>query len=195
MCGCESWTKKKAEHQKTDAFQLQCWRRLLRARGQHEVKPVNPKGHRPWIFSGMTDGDAEASILWPPDAKSQLIGKCPDAGKVWGPEDKAATEEEMDGWHHQLNEQEFEQTLEESEGPGSLRCCSLQGRKDLDTTGWMNNEKLLRKCFSKEDVKMANKHMKRCSTSLTIREMQMKTKRNTITYPIGWKLLTEHKEG
>ena len=60
-----------------------------------EVKPVHPKGNHPWIFTGRTDAKAEASILWPPDEKSQLIEKDPDAGKDWGQEEKGATEDEM----------------------------------------------------------------------------------------------------
>ena len=72
-----------------------------------KIKPVNPKGNQPWIFIEKTD--AEAPILWPPDAKSWLIGKYPDAGKDWGPVEKGVTEDEMVGWHHQLNGHEFEQ--------------------------------------------------------------------------------------
>jgi len=74
-----------------------------------EIKPVNPKGTRPWIFIGRTDAEAEAPTVWPPDAESQLIGKDPDAGKYWGQE-KWETEEEMAGWHHWLNRYEFVQT-------------------------------------------------------------------------------------
>ena len=75
-----------------------------------EIKPVNPKGNQLWIFIGRTDAEAEAPILWPPDAKSRLIRKDPDAGKDWGQEEKGAMEDEMVGWHHQLNGHEFEQT-------------------------------------------------------------------------------------
>ena len=81
MYECESWTIKKAEYQTTDAFELWCWRRLLSPLDSKEIKPVNPKGDQSWIFIGRTD--AEAPILWPPDAKSQLIRKDPDAGKDW----------------------------------------------------------------------------------------------------------------
>ena len=65
-----------------------------------EIKLVNPKGYQPWIFFGKTDAEAEAPILWPPDAKNWLIEKDPDAGKDWGEEEKRATEDEMVGWHH-----------------------------------------------------------------------------------------------
>ena len=68
-----------------------------------EIKLVNPKGNQPWIFSGRTDAEAEASILWPPDVKSQLTGKDPEGGKDWGQEEKGVTEDEMVGWHHRLN--------------------------------------------------------------------------------------------
>ena len=104
-----------------------------------EIKPVHPKGNQPWIFIGKTDTEAEAPILWPPDVKSWLIGKDPHAGKDWGQEEKGTTEDKMIGWHHRLNGHEFEQTLGDSEGQGSLTCCSLWGRKELDTTEWLNN--------------------------------------------------------
>ena len=74
-----------------------------------EIKPVNPKGNQPWIFIGRTDG--EAPIVWPPDTKSWLIWKDPEAGKDWGQEEKGTTEDEIIGWHHRLNVHEFEQTL------------------------------------------------------------------------------------
>ena len=89
-----------------------------------KIKPVNPKGNQSWIFIGRTDAEAEAPIIWPPDAKSQLIGKDPDAGKDWGQEEKGETEEEKAGWHHQLNGREFEQTPGDSGGQRSLSCCS-----------------------------------------------------------------------
>ena len=87
-----------------------------------EIKPVNRKGNRPWIFIGRTDVEAETPILWPPDAKSQLIGKDPDAEKDWGQEEKGMMEDEMVGWHHWLNGHDFEQTQGDSEGQGSLAC-------------------------------------------------------------------------
>ena len=89
-----------------------------------KIKLVNPKGNQPWIFTGPTDAETEAPILWPPDVKSQLIGKDADAGKDWGQEEKGVTEDEMAGWHHWLNEHEFEQTLGDGEGQGSLACYS-----------------------------------------------------------------------
>ena len=80
MYGCESWTIKKAECQRIDAFKLWCWRRLLRVPW---LKRVNPKGNQPWTLIGKTDAKAEAPLLWLPDPKSWLIGKDPDAGKDW----------------------------------------------------------------------------------------------------------------
>ena len=103
-----------------------------------EIKPVNPKGNQPWIFTGRTDAEAEAPILWPPDAKSQIIGKDPDAGKDWGQEEKGMTEDEMIGWHHQLNRHESEQIPEDSEGQGSLACCSPWGHKESEMIWWLN---------------------------------------------------------
>ena len=103
-----------------------------------KIKPVNPEGNQPWVFIGRTDADAEALILWPPDVKSQLIGKNADAGKDWRQKEKRAREDEMVGWHHQLNRHEFEQTLGHSEGHWSLVCCSPRGRKESDTMEWLN---------------------------------------------------------
>ena len=98
-----------------------------------EIKPVNSKGNQPWIFIGRIDGETETPLLRPLDVKSWLIGKDPGAGKDWG-EEKGAMEDEMVGWHHQLNGHEFKQTLWDSEGQGSLACSSPRGRKELDVT-------------------------------------------------------------
>ena len=98
-----------------------------------EIQPVNPKGNQFWIFFGRTDDEAEAPILWPSDANSWFIGKDPDVGKDWGWEEKRVTEDEMVGWHHWLNGYEFEQTLGDNEGQGSLVCCSPWGDKELYT--------------------------------------------------------------
>ena len=102
-----------------------------------KIKSVSPKGNQSGIFIGRTDVEAETPILWPPDAKDWLIGKDPDDGKDWRQE-KGMTENEMIGWHHQLNGHEFEQTLKVGDGHGGLVCCSPWGRKELDTTERLN---------------------------------------------------------
>ena len=81
--GCESWTTKKAEHWRTDAFKLGCWRNLLSALDCKEIKPVNPKGSQPWAFIGRIVAEAEAAIRQPPDVKGQIFGKDLDAGNDW----------------------------------------------------------------------------------------------------------------
>ena len=109
-----------------------------------EITLINPKGNQSWIFIGGTDAEAEAPILCPPDGKSQLIRKDPDAEKDWRQEDKGTTEDEMVGWHHWLNGHEFEQAPGDGEGQRRLVCCSLWGCKELDTTEGLNsNSKLL----------------------------------------------------
>ena len=122
-----------------------------------EIKPVHPKGNQSWIFTGRTDAEAETPILWPPDAKNWLIGKDPDAGKDWRQEEKRMTEDEMLGWHHQLNGHEFKQAPGVGDGQGSLVCCSPWDRKESDTTEWLNwtelniKEDILRNyCFTVE---------------------------------------------
>ena len=128
MYGCESWIIKKAEHWRIDAFELWCWRRLLRvpwtARRSsqsilHEISPEY-----------SLDAEAEALILWPPDAKNWLIWKDPHAGKGWRQEDKGMTEDEMVGWHHWFSGHEFEPTPGSGEGQGSLAYCSPWGLKN-----------------------------------------------------------------
>ena len=99
-----------------------------------EIKSVSPKGNQPWIFIGRTDAETKAPVLWPPDAKNWLIRKDSDAGKDWRQEEKGMTEEEMVGWHHQLNGHEFEQALGDGEGQGSVVCGRLWGRKESDMT-------------------------------------------------------------
>ena len=99
-----------------------------------ETKSVHPKGNKPWIFIGRTD--AEAPIFWPPDVKSQLIGKDTDSGKDWRQEEKGKTKDEMVGWHHWLNRHEFEQAPGDG-GHRNLGCCSPWGGKELDMTEWL----------------------------------------------------------
>ena len=110
--GCESLTTEKAEHRRTDAYELWCWEKALESPLHYkEIKPVSLKGNQPWIFTERTD--AEAPMFWLPDAKSQLLGKDSDAGKDRRQEEKGATEDEMVGWHHWLNGHEPEQTRRE----------------------------------------------------------------------------------
>ena len=106
-----------------------------------EIKPVNPKGNQAWLLIQRTDAEADAPILWPPDVKNQLIGKEPDAGKDWRQEEKGLIEDEMVGWHHQFNGHEFVQGPRDSEGQGSLACCSPQGHKESDMTEQLNNKR------------------------------------------------------
>ena len=103
-----------------------------------EIQPVHPKGDQSWVFIGRTDVEAETLILWPPDAKSWLIGKDPDAGSDWGQEEKGMTEDEMAGWHHRLDGREFGWTPGVGDGQGGLACCNSWGRKESDTTERLN---------------------------------------------------------
>ena len=103
-----------------------------------EIQPVHSKGDQSWVLIGRTDAKAETPILWPPHVKSWLIGKDPDAGRDWGQEEKGMTEDEMAGWHHQLNGHEFEWTLRVGDGQGDLACCDSWGCEESDTTEWLN---------------------------------------------------------
>ena len=103
-----------------------------------EIQPVHPKGDQSWVFIGRTDAEAETPMLWPPDGKSWLIWKDPDAGRDWGQEEKGTTEDEMVGWHHRLNGHEFGWTPGVGDGQGGLACCDSWGRKESDTTERLN---------------------------------------------------------
>ena len=98
------------------------------------IQPVHPKGNQSWIFTGRTDAKADAPILWPLDAKSQLIGEDPDAGKDWRQKEKGTTEDEIVRWRHWLNGHEFEKSSGESGAQGSLACCSPWGREESGMT-------------------------------------------------------------
>ena len=130
--------------------------------GCKEIHPVHPKGDQSWVFIGRTDAEAEAPILWPPDVKSWLIGKDPDAGKDWRQEEKGMTEDEMIGWHPGLNGQEFEQALGVGDGQGSLACCSPWGHKELTRLSnwielkWTENEAGESKTSSRNSVLCLN---------------------------------------
>ena len=103
-----------------------------------EIQPVHPKGDQPWVFIGWTDVKAETWILWPSDVKNWLIRKESDAGKDWRQKEKGMTEDEMVGWHHQLNGHGFGCTLGVGDGQGGLVCCSSWGRKESYTTERLN---------------------------------------------------------
>ena len=103
-----------------------------------EIQPVQPKGDQPWVFIGRTDAEAETPILWPPHAKSLLIGKDPDAGRNWGQEEKGTTETEMVRRHHGLNGHGFGWTLGVGDGQGGLACCDPWGLKESDVTEQLN---------------------------------------------------------
>ena len=143
MYGCESWTIKKAECLTIDAFELWCWRRLLRVPWTAR-RSTNPFWRSALDFFGRNDAEAETPVLWPPHAKSWLIGKDPDAGRDWELEEKGTIEDEMAGWHHGLDGRESEWTPGVGDGQGGLACCNSWDRKESDTTeqlNWTDNGK------------------------------------------------------
>ena len=144
MYACESWTIKKAEHQRIDAFELWYWRRLLRVPWTaRRPNQSHPKGNQSWIFIGRTDAEAETPILccqmWGADSLEN-----PHAGKDWRQEE---TKDEMGGWHHWLNGHELEQVAGNGEGQESLACCSPWGCKESDMTEWLNNNNRIERQF------------------------------------------------
>ena len=103
-----------------------------------EIPPVHLEGDQPWDFFGRNDAKAEPPVLWPPYAKSWLIGKDSDSGRDWGQKEKGTTEDEMAGWHHWLDGRESEWTLGVGDGQRGLACCDWWGRKESDTTERLN---------------------------------------------------------
>ena len=116
-----------------------------------EIQPVHPKGDQSWVFIGRSEAEAETPVLWPPIAKNWLIGKDSDAGRDWGQEEKGTTEDEMAGWHHQLDRHESEWTPGVVNRQGGLACCNSRGHKELDMIEWLNWTEL------KESKKQTNK--------------------------------------
>ena len=122
-----------------------------------DIQPVHSKGDQPWVFFGRTDAKAETPVLWPPHAKSWLIGKDSDAGRDRGQEEKGMTEDEMAGWHHRLDRHEFGWTPGVGDGQGGLACCSSWGCKESDTTEQLNwTELTLWKTMKLRGVKLIN---------------------------------------
>ena len=110
----------------------------------NEIQPVHPKRDQSWVFIGRSYAEAETPVLWPPHAKSWLIGKDPHTRRDWEQEEKGTTEDEMVGWHHWLNGHESEWTPGVGDGQGGgngqggLACSDSWGRKESDTTEWLN---------------------------------------------------------
>ena len=138
MYGCESWTVKKAECQRIDAFELWCWRRLLRVIWTARTSNQS-------ILREISPGISLEGLMLKLKLQyfghlmqSWLTGKDPDAGRDWGQEEKGTTEDEMAGWHHWLDGREFEWTLGVDDGQGGLVCCNSWGHKESDTTQQLN---------------------------------------------------------
>ena len=140
MYGCESWTIKKGEHQKMDAFELWCWRRLLRVlwtawrSNQSILKEISPEHSLEWLMLRLKLGNTLAT-WW--EELTHLKRPC-DSGRDWRQEEKGTTEDEMVGWHHWLSGHEFGWTPGIGDGQGGLVCCSPLGAKESDTTEWLN---------------------------------------------------------
>ena len=140
MYGCESWTIKKVECERIDAFELWCWRRFLRvpwtARRSNKsiLKEINPEYSLEGLMLKLKL-QYFGHLMWRADS----LRKDPDAGKDWGQEEKGTTEDKMARWHHRLNGHEFGQAPGVGKGQVSLACCSPWGCNELDTTEWLNN--------------------------------------------------------
>ena len=138
MYGCESWAVKKAEHQRIDAFELWCWRRLLRApwtarrSNQSILKEISPGCSLEGLMLKLKL-QYFGHLMWRVDSLEKT-----DARRDWGQEEKGATEDEMVGWHHQLDGHESEWTPGVGDGQGSLACCNLWGHKEFDMTERLN---------------------------------------------------------
>ena len=164
MYGCESWTLKKAEHQRIDAFDVVLEKIPESPLDCEEIQPVHPKGNQSWVFIGRTYIEAETPVLWPPQVKSWFIGKDSDAGRDWGQEEKGTIEDEMAGWHHWLDGRESEWTPGVGDGQGGLACCESWGCRESDMTEWLNwTELSLSILFSLNKLLLLIKSMHLCA--------------------------------
>ena len=151
---------KKAERRRIDAFELWFWRRLLRVpwtsrrSNQSILKEISPG----CSLEGLIDAKAETPILWPPDAKSWLIGKDPDAVRDWGQEEKGTTEDEMAGWHHQLNRHEFAWTPRVGDGQGVLVCYDSWGpESQMRLSDWTDRNWVIPSESINQNLKLINR--------------------------------------
>ena len=139
MYGCESWMVKKAECRRIDAF----WTVVLEKTLESplvckEIQPVHSEGDQSWLFIGRIDAESWNFSTLATSCKELTHWKDSDAGRDWGQEEKGTTEYEMAGWHHQLDGHEFGWTPGVGDGQGGLACCDSWGRKESDTTEWLN---------------------------------------------------------
>ena len=138
---CEGWTIKKGWALKIWCFWIVVLEKTHESPSDSKkIKPVNPKGNQSWIFIGKTDVEAEVPIFWPPDAKSQLTGKDPEAEKYWRQKEKEATEDKLVAWHDWFNGHEFKQTPGNSKHRGAWCAFSPWGGKELAITWRMNDD-------------------------------------------------------
>ena len=165
MYGCECWTVKKAEHWRIDAFELWCWRRLLRVpwiasrSNQAILKEISPGISLEGMMLKL-----KTPVLWLPHMKSWLTGKDSDAGRDWGQEEKGTTEDEIAGWRHQLDGSEFEWTPGDGDGQGGLLCCDSWGRRVRhDWVTELNWRLILKQGFSVETRLKLNQHCRKSS--------------------------------
>ena len=182
MYGCKRWTIKKAEHQRIDAFGLWCWRRLDSPLDCKEIQPVHPKGDQSWVFIGRTDFEAETLVLWPPDAKSWLIWKDPDAGKDWRREEKGMTKDEMVGWHYQLNGHGFgwtpELVMDREAWRAAVHGVAKSRTRLSNWTEQIQYGKSLKYCGNYQNVTRGHKVSKCCWKNGTNRLVQCKVATN-----------------
>ena len=144
MYGCESWTVKKAEHQRIDAFELWCWRRLLRVpwtariSSRSILKEISPE----YSLEGLMV-KLKLQYLGHLMRRADSLEKTLMLGKIEGKEEKGLTVDEMVGWHPRLDGHEFEQAPGDGDGQGSLLCCSTRGHKESDMTERLNKQRQL----------------------------------------------------
>ena len=178
VCGCESWTMKKAVHRRIDAFKLWHWRRLWRVpwtarrSNQSILKEISPEYSLEGLMLKLKLRYF-GHLVW----KKQCIGEDPDAGKDWEQEEKRVSEDEMSGWHHWCNGHELQQTSGGGEGQGGLVCCSPRAHKELDMTGWLNNNNCasLFRLLEQKNHRLGSFKKQTLGTSLAVQWLRHRT--------------------
>ena len=161
-----------------------------------EIKLVGPKGNEPWIFIGRTHAETEAPVLWPPDMKSWLTGKDPDAGKERRQGEKGTTEDEMVGWHQRASGHEFEQTPRDGEGQGRLARCSPWGRRESDTPERLKNSSgcLQRVVYTQAPLFLTHFNLKQNLKWWRWCWLHFRQRQEKAPYRCEWELLTAGME-